>query len=338
MGFLVLLLQILKWIGIVLACVLGLVILIVLLLLFVPFRYRIEGEKYEETRAKARVTWLLRFARYDACYEGGKSFHQKLRVLFFKIMDSSSEVGEESDTLTDEEAEELSDDLEDLAAENGQEPKNPEVTEKPEDAGKTEETGKPENAGKTEEPGKSEETEKPGNTKDPQSAETGDPAQKEDEKERKTIGEIFQDINDKILEFLEKPEKTVSKLIKKKDAIVKVAENEQNRATVALAKKILIKLLKAILPKSGKGKIRFGTGDPGSTGELLAAAAVMYIPLKGRMKVVPDFEEKVFEGEGVIKGRIFLGTIILLAARFWFDRNFKASRHNFEVLKKKLKK
>ena len=88
----------------------------------------------------------------------------------------------------------------------------------------------------------------------------------------------------------------------------------------------------------GSGKIRFGTGDPGSTGELLAAAAVMYIPLKGKLKAMPDFEEKVFEGEGELKGRIFLGRVIYLAARFWFDKNFRASKHNFEVLKKKLKK
>ncbi|MBO7403292.1 MAG: DUF2953 domain-containing protein [Lachnospiraceae bacterium] len=332
MGFLLILLQILKWIGIVLAGIVGLVLLILLLLLYVPFRYRIEGEKYETAKAHVTVTWLLHFARYDADYTGGSSFSQKLKVLFFKIMDSTSAVDEEEDTLSDEEAAEYASDLDDLASEDEPGGESTETTGNAENAGSAGDTEAPGTAGSSEtaEAGQKPEGE--------EAAGSGENAEGEEKKEHRTPGEVLQDINDKILEFLEKPGDTISKLLKKKDAIQRFIENEQNRATVSLAKKILVKLLKAILPKKGRGKVKFGTGDPSSTGQLLAAAAVMYIPLKGKMKFTPDFQEKVFEGEGVLKGRIFLGTIIYLAARFWFDKNFKASRKNFEKLKKKLKK
>ena len=51
---------ILKIIGIILAAVLGLAILLLLLVLFVPVRYRAYGVKKEgECRAEAKISWLL---------------------------------------------------------------------------------------------------------------------------------------------------------------------------------------------------------------------------------------------------------------------------------------
>ena len=116
MGFLFILLQILKWIGIVLGGIVALALLIVLLILFVPFRYKLEGEKYDSITAKGRVTWLLHLVRFTAEYKSGSSLVTKLKVLFFTISDSESKPKEDDAGVTDEELE-SSEDYQDLVEE-----------------------------------------------------------------------------------------------------------------------------------------------------------------------------------------------------------------------------
>ncbi len=333
MGFWFILLQILKWIGLILLGILALVLLIVILVLFVPIRYRIEGEKYTEAHAKVSATWLLKAVRLTAEYTGGKSLVTKLKVLWFTLMDSSSEV-EEDDDISDEE-------IEELMAEDEDEPSVSTANEGAEAGPETTAEVKPENGEEPEEKPETSEEQDSGAAKpeaDGAKPENGETTEAPKEKEHKSFSERLQDINDKVLEFLEKPFEKLESLNKKKDLIINFVENEHNCATVKLLKTTLVKLLKAILPKKGRGKIRFGTGDPASTGQALAGLAVLYVPLGGNLKVTPEFEEKVFEGEGWLKGRIYIITIVVLAAKVWFNRDFKAAKRNLEKLKKRLKK
>ena len=54
-------LAILKWIGILIGAILGLCLLLSALLIFVPFRYRIQGSKKEEAVYSFKFSWLLSF-------------------------------------------------------------------------------------------------------------------------------------------------------------------------------------------------------------------------------------------------------------------------------------
>ena len=87
-------LLILKIIGIVLLSILGLVVLILLLILFVPVRYKAQGEKHEEIKAEGRVTWLLHLLRIRITYTDGK-LKTKGKLLFFTIINSDEDVEKE---------------------------------------------------------------------------------------------------------------------------------------------------------------------------------------------------------------------------------------------------
>ena len=68
-------LAILKIVGILLAVLLGLVLLILLTVLFLPLRYRICAEKHGELKkstANVRVSWLFGILKVKAGYRNGQ--------------------------------------------------------------------------------------------------------------------------------------------------------------------------------------------------------------------------------------------------------------------------
>ncbi|MBO4761787.1 MAG: hypothetical protein J5499_00005, partial [Lachnospiraceae bacterium] len=85
---------ILKIIGFTLLGLLGLALLIVLAILFVPLRYKARGDKHEELKAEGRITWLLHILRIRVTYADGK-LKTKGKLLFFSILDSDEDVEEE---------------------------------------------------------------------------------------------------------------------------------------------------------------------------------------------------------------------------------------------------
>ena len=62
------------------------------------------------------------------------------------------------------------------------------------------------------------------------------------------------------------------------------------------------------------------------TGEALGALGMIYgifnINPK-RFKVYPDFENKVFKGDIIFKGHIYLGVVIIYCLKFYFNENIK---------------
>ena len=106
-------LQILKVIGIVLACVLGFVLLILLLVMFLPFNYSLKGKgKGADITAQAAVRWLCGFVIVMAIYEG-KKISYYLRVCGIKVfkgtlgnkkedVPSGDEASEEAESAPDD--------------------------------------------------------------------------------------------------------------------------------------------------------------------------------------------------------------------------------------------
>ena len=76
-------LLILKIIGIVLLCIPAFILLLLLIVLFVPVRYRVAGSYDKEAYLKAKVTYLLHLIGFTATYD--VSFKAVLRILFVPI-------------------------------------------------------------------------------------------------------------------------------------------------------------------------------------------------------------------------------------------------------------
>ena len=78
------LLLVLKIIGIIIAAILGILVLLLCIVLFVPFRYEIKGRSEGDApslKGKIKVTWLLHLFRADVYYKDPVSYtHLCVRI------------------------------------------------------------------------------------------------------------------------------------------------------------------------------------------------------------------------------------------------------------------
>ncbi len=86
-------------------------------------------------------------------------------------------------------------------------------------------------------------------------------------------------------------------------------------------------LLRKLLPKKIRGELHFGTEDPALTGEILGGISIFYPVFKDNVKVYPDFEQSILEGELFIKGRLRLVTVALILWKLWRDKNVRYVYH-----------
>lgn len=82
-------------------------------------------------------------------------------------------------------------------------------------------------------------------------------------------------------------------------------------------------LLKKVKPKDIEGDVLFGTGDPASTGQAIGAVAAVYGFMPEKLRITPDFEEKVYEGNLHIKGKLRLIHVVIIAIRLIADKNVR---------------
>ena len=97
-------------------------------------------------------------------------------------------------------------------------------------------------------------------------------------------------------------------------------QDEENRELVHFLWEQLKRLLQKSRPKKYRLRVRYGFEDSETTGWLAVRLAVLYGLLGLDIELIPDFEESVFEGEGMIKGKIRLAGILMIAGKVYFNR------------------
>lgn len=153
----------------------------------------------------------------------------------------------------------------------------------------------------------------------------------ENQKKSKSKGNIFDRIRDRIVSTLEKIRDALRKGI---DSITETKKNitelwrvfrsaTSKRAMKAL-KKLIVKLLKDILPRHLEGSVEFGFDEPHVTGQAVAGLAMAYPALgidRKRFQAYPNFVEKKLDADCMFKGHFFLGHMLLLVIRFLLNRD-----------------
>lgn len=132
---------------------------------------------------------------------------------------------------------------------------------------------------------------------------------------RHRIREIYQAVRDFIRIFR-------SKVHSIRDLIQLLREDGSKRF-ICIAKGNMLQLWRHVRPQKIWGDIRFGTGDPCSTGQILGGIAILYGWIGNGVHITPDFEQACFEGRLEGKGRMRSITMVIIVLRLFMNKDFK---------------
>lgn len=278
-------LNILKIIGIILASILGILLLMILVVLFCPIRYHVFGTECYNNEGNhsniiVKVSWLLHLIGLDVSINSNISIY--LRVLFFKKkLDGKKNADIEKSATNDSGTD---------ASEN-REIVNNEYTDEENVYSKN--INNINNTDNSDDSNDSDNTECIDNNEDVSKKQTKSPKEK-----LLKLEEIIQKVKDIINNPIYK------------EAIIKI-KNE------------LINLLKAIIPYKLFLKARFSTGSPDTTGIALGILAMFPIGYQNRWKIEPDFESDnaFIDSSFDIKGKIYFYKVLAIAIRLLIDKN-----------------
>jgi len=285
-------LGILKWLGILLLVLLGLVLTVLLAVLFVPIRYEAEGSFRGELLAKGQISWLWRLFSIQAVYDGDTEV--SLRIFGVKL-------GRKKETA---ERTEKTETPEPVVTGSGKRPE--------------EEVPLYESRPKAEAPAseKHQGTEEGIKEKVPAA---GTKNAKNGQKKKRVRQSLFQKIKvtfQRICGKLKTAEERWQKLME-------FLEKEENKNTFRLLKRQVIRFFKHVLPGKVSGTVRFGFEDPYTTGRILTYISPFYGWYGRTIQVIPVFDEQVLDGELSLKGRIRIATLLFIGFQVWRDKNFR---------------
>ena len=321
----------LKWIGILLLVILGFLLLVTILLLLVPVRYRGKIKKEEEPedilQADGLLSWLNPFLRVRIRYREKKLCYT-VRLLGFSLINSEKpkkkkekrkkkyESGTEEDKIRKS--------IEEVSSEAQETPSSPR-TAVPMQHSSPSKTG-----------GNTELTDSTEPSVTPEAPET---ARKKNSflLKIKLFLQRVKEFPGKVKQKIVQLGNTLKKLWDKKERLAAFFENEQHRMALGKAGTTVKQVISHVLPGKIKGYVEFGTGDPESTGKALGVLGVLYAAYGKGLTIQPDFYEKRLVADIMLKGRVRFGTLLFRGLSLIRDRNVTLFRKDWKKLWKALR-
>jgi hypothetical protein len=300
----VIILGVFKWIGIILLCILGLMLLLCLAVLLIPIRYQLSAVWQEEHRVKGSVSWLLHLIHLSfdtdrnqrVCirifgipvngrFHTKKKKFQKRRKVKQKRKASGSTKVQRKESVSPAKVQK--------------------AVESSTTAGEPKEAGGAKTADSFDtsvslaaQKSSGENTDTVHRTVPDKAADTKKRADSSENRFVRTLRRITGRVKKFFL--------SIAGLFAKIKAI-----DEESIELLQAVLKSSGGLLKHMAPRSLRGRLHFGTGDPALTGQLLGVLSVLFAMWGKGIAVIPDFEQEVFEGEAAVKGYA-RGIIVLI--------------------------
>lgn len=304
------LLLILKITGIVIACILGLVILVVTAVLFVPVRYKVNADYHDRFKAQAKVSWLG-ILRLMISYD--EELDIKAKAFFITVYNNNDENSKVSEQKKANKKKEKKPEENIFSASDKDVEKLTEKEEKPQ-------IKMAEAVNETKE--------------DVQNVKE---AVSEDESGNIQNRSFFNKVKDKcfviytkIKEIIKLIRDTVKKISgaadRLKEKVSKAKEfvtDEDNKALFHFLVEQLKALIKVIKPKKYRINARIGFEDPATMGKVLAYVSILYGMSGVDLSLEPVFGENVKEGSIFLKGNICIFSVLVIALRVYRNEQFK---------------
>ena len=334
-------LTVLGVIGKILLILLYIVLILLCLILFVPIRYNAKVRVRESVKAGGHAYWLFRLVhillKYDTAAEQDRRLHIQIRLAGHVLFDN----------LRPHRKHRKKKKQQDKAEDGGQTEQsgqNPEKAEEAEEAGgaKQPADAQAEKIESTEQPARiqakeaegaesaqqsanaqAEEAEKAQNTQKAQTEAASKPEKKPHRRsgKRRASGRSFGErFRSKLIQLQRKAEA----IKKKKDQVMAILNNPDNRICVSRIFRNLKKLLYRLRPELKRLYLHFGFEDPAATGKMLGAVSWLYPFCTDAMEVVPEFQtdKLIFESDVQAEGRIRLIWPAVFAVTSLLNRRF----------------
>ncbi|MCQ2492626.1 MAG: DUF2953 domain-containing protein [Lachnospiraceae bacterium] len=307
---LTILLTILKVIGIVLLAVIGLSLLILAIVLFVPVRYEVSGEFEENKGGEAGISWLGPLIRIRGGYYFGNELFYWAKVFGLLVYSSGDEktiftkfrdwkekrakkkaakpavIKEHKEHKEQTDTSQFSSYAQRVENDNNISDYNPPGNPAKENAGT--EAGKPDTGDGTS--GQSDTGDEP----------TGDgPAEKLRKLIKKAQAFAYEAKN-KTDAFYEKVEDGMDKI----ERIEKFYYENESQHTVQKLLKLIKRTIAYVMPTKGDGYICYGWWDPATTGKIYGICCALGLVVGRQIEIIPDFSRATFHCKLDVKGRI----------------------------------
>lgn len=349
-------LVILKIIGIVLLCLLGLLLLIILAVLLEPVRYQAAGSAAEkEIHARAGISWLLHLIQVKlelVNQRAGitvKLFGIPIRRMGTLFESTENEENPDSGNSSQKtDSEETGKNAERQRTDSNSETKIPKISDEvleslpmeknvlseERKADRTQPAVRTVNRQK-ESTSKSEEEQKPQKEKNPESAAEAKKAEKaqrntdrgrqraERTKQKEEHAKRKEAQKEQKIQQKEEKRRRREKQREKLEDFLDQIQNPENQRAFRLVRTQTGKLLLHILPTRLSIQARVGLSDPAATGMLLGAFYALYPIYQDHIRVTGEFETEVLEGSFRLKGRIRIGSLLMIVFPVIRDKNVR---------------
>lgn len=162
------------------------------------------------------------------------------------------------------------------------------------------------------------------NTEDSTEVKSSDVSHKSPEK-KISISQKVKRLWEKIRDIWKKMKRAFSDIKETVAKIKKLYMDPQNKLAFTKLKQSAAKLFRVLHPKKFRLQLKYSTGSPDTTGQLLGVIAMFPIGYRNGWNVVPDFTADAFyaDAEFDVRGRFFGISLIKLACSIILDKNCK---------------
>ena len=301
-------LSVLKIVGISILVILAVALFLILLALFVPIRYKIDGNvprmRFGDDYDSERIEFTIKFHWLLHILSGRYIHHQDdsfvIKIFGFKVFPrkEKSEKKKKRDREDDpkEEIEVKKEDENDLSFEIGE---------------KKEEKTEAEHKNDTD-------------------VDSVTISEEDYEVEDRSIIDVVEDVISFIIKLIKTPQNvfrkikyTISRVCGKINMIKSTLESETFKRAYDLVKGKLLRVLKMIMPDKSDSELYLGVGDPAIEAYVMGVYGMMYPFLLNKLVFIPDFNEKIVEADIHLKGHITLFTVLYCVCVCYFNKDVK---------------
>lgn len=113
------------------------------------------------------------------------------------------------------------------------------------------------------------------------------------------------------------------KISTRKQEYIDFLKDPSSLVAKTMLKESLYKLFKIISPRNIKGEINFGLEDPATTGFVLGLICI-FLPRRFKsLKLVPDFENVVLNGDITFKGHTSLVSVLIIGLKIYRQKRIR---------------